>query len=54
MLDLVRMSPRRLFPPGGVEPTEAEAVESMQLAVELLRRTVPNLQVRSTSRLLLL
>lgn len=38
----------------GAEPSEAEAVEAMQLAVELLRSTVPTLSLRPTSHLLIL
>jgi hypothetical protein len=38
----------------GAEPDESQAVEALQLAVELLRPMVPNLVVRPTSSLLIL
>jgi hypothetical protein len=38
----------------GTLPSEADAVEAMQLAVELLRNTVPDLLLRPTSDLLIL
>lgn len=38
----------------GVEPDEAQAIEAMQLGVELLRAVVPSLTLRPTSSLLIL